>query len=280
MAEPKKVKARVIHKHATAAVWDTKTSFIPLQGELIVYDKDSTYNYERFKVGDGATTVVNLPFAHVGSAEVADKLSSAHNIVLNGDVNGSVSFDGSKDVIINTELQGTFTGTFEGDVVEHSHNFKGTAGTVSASYTPAGTVSATYTPKGSISTPDITVNKTKKTLTVVTNAGTQATYTQGSCTFPQLGGEVEGEALSLRVSGGKYTPGVYAPGTAASTTSITYLEDATATSSKPTFSGDEETINSTFAGTPATITTTFTPEGTIEETGVTPTGDVTIKYNN
>ena len=35
---------------------------MPKQGELIVYDKDSNYDYERVKIGDGATNVNNLPF--------------------------------------------------------------------------------------------------------------------------------------------------------------------------------------------------------------------------
>ena len=46
MAEPKKVKTRIINKHATAAVWDSKPNFIPLQAELIIYDKDDQYAYE------------------------------------------------------------------------------------------------------------------------------------------------------------------------------------------------------------------------------------------
>jgi hypothetical protein len=28
-----------------------------MQGEIIIYDIDATYNYERIKIGDGATTV-------------------------------------------------------------------------------------------------------------------------------------------------------------------------------------------------------------------------------
>lgn len=61
MAE-KQVKTRIINKHDTEANWDKATNFIPKQGELIVYDIDSSHSYERFKVGDGATTVSNLPF--------------------------------------------------------------------------------------------------------------------------------------------------------------------------------------------------------------------------
>lgn len=62
MAEPKRINSRIINKHATAAVWDTKTTFIPLQAELIVYDKDATHSSERYKIGDGSTPVTQLPF--------------------------------------------------------------------------------------------------------------------------------------------------------------------------------------------------------------------------
>ena len=61
MAE-KNFNARIVHKHDTEANWNKATSFIPKQGELIVYLPDSIYTYSRIKIGDGATTVVNLPF--------------------------------------------------------------------------------------------------------------------------------------------------------------------------------------------------------------------------
>lgn len=62
MAE-KTLKSRIIHKHDTAANWLKGTNFIPKQGEIIVYDVDENYNYERFKIGDGKTAVNSLPFA-------------------------------------------------------------------------------------------------------------------------------------------------------------------------------------------------------------------------
>ena len=61
MAE-KNFNARIVHKHDTETNWNKATSFIPKQGELIVYLPDSIYTYSRIKIGDGATTVVNLPF--------------------------------------------------------------------------------------------------------------------------------------------------------------------------------------------------------------------------
>ena len=56
----KNLNARIIHKHDTEANWQKATSFIPKQGELIVYDIDSTYSYERFKIGDKINGVISL----------------------------------------------------------------------------------------------------------------------------------------------------------------------------------------------------------------------------
>jgi hypothetical protein len=62
MAE-KRIIGRAVQKHDVEANWKKATNFVPKQGELIIYDKDSTYNYERFKIGDGKTEVNSLPFA-------------------------------------------------------------------------------------------------------------------------------------------------------------------------------------------------------------------------
>ena len=59
----KTINSRIIHKHDTEAHWSLAENFTPKQGEIIVYDIDSTHNYERFKIGDGATNVNSLPFA-------------------------------------------------------------------------------------------------------------------------------------------------------------------------------------------------------------------------
>lgn len=63
MAE-KELNSRVIHKHDSAENWAKATNFIPKQGELIVYDADANYKFERFKIGDGVTKVNALPFTN------------------------------------------------------------------------------------------------------------------------------------------------------------------------------------------------------------------------
>jgi hypothetical protein len=55
-------KGRIVNKHDTEENWLKATNFIPMKGELIVYDVDKDHTYERMKLGDGATLVSDLPF--------------------------------------------------------------------------------------------------------------------------------------------------------------------------------------------------------------------------
>lgn len=60
----KNFNTRVINKHDTEANWANARTFIPKLGEIIIYDRDSTYSYERMKIGDGINYVRNLPFVN------------------------------------------------------------------------------------------------------------------------------------------------------------------------------------------------------------------------
>ena len=62
MINEKNINSRLIHKHDIETNWNKATSFIPKQGELIVYDIDNEHNKPRIKIGDGENTVINLPF--------------------------------------------------------------------------------------------------------------------------------------------------------------------------------------------------------------------------
>ena len=55
------IKTRVQQKHATETEWNN-SSFVPLFGEIIIYDADDNYSYPRVKIGDGQTYVTELPF--------------------------------------------------------------------------------------------------------------------------------------------------------------------------------------------------------------------------
>ena len=58
----KEIKSRIILKHDNEINWNKASSFIPKQGEVIIYDVDDNYTYERMKIGDGITNVIDLPF--------------------------------------------------------------------------------------------------------------------------------------------------------------------------------------------------------------------------
>lgn len=55
----KTFQGRIIQKHDTKANWDKATNFIPLKGEIIIYD-----DLNKIKIGDGTTTVGNLTFSN------------------------------------------------------------------------------------------------------------------------------------------------------------------------------------------------------------------------
>jgi hypothetical protein len=74
MNEQIRHKARTVHKHKTEKEWyldvyvaegsTTKRNnpFIPLDGELIIFDPDENNPKKRFKFGDGVHNVIELPF--------------------------------------------------------------------------------------------------------------------------------------------------------------------------------------------------------------------------
>lgn len=87
MATEKKITSRVIHKHDVEANWVKATTFIPKQGELIVYDIDENYIFERFKIGDGKTLVSNLPFYFEDEIEaIWAALNKKIEVELNGQI--------------------------------------------------------------------------------------------------------------------------------------------------------------------------------------------------
>lgn len=61
MADNKVLKTRIQMKNDTSENWAKATTFVPLKGELIVYN-DNDGNAPRMKVGDGVTLLSGLPF--------------------------------------------------------------------------------------------------------------------------------------------------------------------------------------------------------------------------
>lgn len=58
------INTRTQQKHDIEANWIKAINFIPLAGEMIIYDIDENYSYQRIKMGDGETKVNNLPFVN------------------------------------------------------------------------------------------------------------------------------------------------------------------------------------------------------------------------
>lgn len=54
----KTFQGRIVQKHDTKANWDKATNFVPLKGEIIIYD-----DLNKIKIGDGSTKINDLVFS-------------------------------------------------------------------------------------------------------------------------------------------------------------------------------------------------------------------------
>ena len=57
------INARIKFKHDVESNWNKAKNFVPTAGELIIYDVDENNISPRFKIGDGTTNVIKLPFS-------------------------------------------------------------------------------------------------------------------------------------------------------------------------------------------------------------------------
>lgn len=258
---------RIQCKHDTEANWLLVPEFVPLDAEIIVYDKDDKYLYSRFKIGDGKTKISELPFS---PAETAIKLATARKISLTGALTGEVLFDGSKDVSIETDLNVDFN--LSG--LNHNHSFSGSQSTGSTEYTPKGVVNISYVPKGNISKPAVTVTENKSKINVITGI-TDPTFIPGSVTFQSLSTNLEEKTLHISLTDGSYTAPQFMNG-AISQQEVSILTSVSVDASAPTFTGTEETLSGQLTGTKETISISITPNGTIEEKNLNNSG--TISY--
>lgn len=123
MAEKTLNNIRIVNKHDTEANWLKATGFIPKKGELIVYDKDSTYNYERFKIGDGSTVVSSLPFADANKVDkVAGKGLSTNDYTTAEKNKLSGIAEGANKTVVDDKLNDTSTNPVQNKVVHSAIN--------------------------------------------------------------------------------------------------------------------------------------------------------------
>ena len=66
------IKSRMQQKHDTETNWDKAVNFVPKPGEILIYDADETYNYQRMKIGNGQNNPHDLPFLKAESTLEVD----------------------------------------------------------------------------------------------------------------------------------------------------------------------------------------------------------------
>lgn len=122
MAE-KNIKSRIVHKHDTESNWSKATTFIPKQGEIIIYDIDSNHSYERFKIGDGITKVNNLPFADANKVDKVSGKSLSTNDYTTAEKNKLAGIaEGANKTIVDSALSSTSTDPVQNKVVNAAIN--------------------------------------------------------------------------------------------------------------------------------------------------------------
>lgn len=101
---PKTFYSRQQQKHDIEENWLKAVNFIPMQGEIIIYDADELHSYERMKIGDGYLNVNALPFfaSNISSTQVLHNLLPLAGIIdeylLNIDYDTTLGFDVSEIV--------------------------------------------------------------------------------------------------------------------------------------------------------------------------------------
>ncbi len=61
------IEARIQSKHDTTANWNAATGFIPLPGEVIIYDDYEVKTWEEEEYGEIVTKTVNIPNIKIGT---------------------------------------------------------------------------------------------------------------------------------------------------------------------------------------------------------------------
>ena len=296
------IKTRVINKHDTEANWNKASGFIPKQGEIIVYDVDSSHTYERIKIGDGVTTVTSLPFSleHTHTVTTTGSVSStfkgtagtatatykpAGSVTISKGT-GTANYTPQGSITINSYTpEGSVSQpTFTGSAHDHKATFTGTKGTASVDYTPA----------GSVSKPSVTVTPTTTTVNSITGVGSLPSLTTSynsadqKLTFDWSAGTLPTKGSNTTVMTGASAALASTPTFTGTKATISHeytptgtidVEGTTATGtvSKPTFtgtgkaptgnfSGSGAELKATFSGTQATINSSYTPAGTVSST--------------
>lgn len=81
-------KGRISQKHDTSENWEKAGNFVPLAGELIIYD-----DLRKIKIGTGSTKIKDLPFEAIDGAQISGGINSIGNepthVAINPAINGA-----------------------------------------------------------------------------------------------------------------------------------------------------------------------------------------------
>lgn len=139
-----KINARIIHKHDTEANWSKANNFIPAKGEIIIYDVDTSHNYERFKIGDGTTIVSSLPFYDEFIQDIIDaETTESANTALNS---AKAYTDSEIDTWVGSNTVSTQIATA---IENHVHNYAGSSSSGGAAKVSESDIGITTTGTGS-----------------------------------------------------------------------------------------------------------------------------------
>lgn len=107
----KTFQGRIVQKHDTEANWGKATNFIPLKGEIIVYD-----DLNKIKIGDGTTKVGSLAFINdLDTLAIIAKTGSYNDLTDKPTIPTKIS-DLTDDVVSEKYLPltgGTMTGNID-----------------------------------------------------------------------------------------------------------------------------------------------------------------------
>ena len=123
MSELKRYKAKVAHKHETEENW-SKSSYVPLNGEIVAYDIDETHSARRLKVGDGTTVVSKLSF--VSNLGNNDRWVTVCDMAPYNPFNGMLWVDTS---VISTDMISCYYNSIQDAIDETNEVTTGTVGT-------------------------------------------------------------------------------------------------------------------------------------------------------
>ena len=107
----KTFQGRIVQKHDTKANWDKAINFIPLKGEIIIYD-----DLNKIKIGDGSTKVGNLTFSNDLDTLAAVAKTGSYNDLTNKPTLPTKLSDLTDDVVSGKYLPltgGTMTGNID-----------------------------------------------------------------------------------------------------------------------------------------------------------------------